>query len=379
MAKHDPKVSIIIPVYNGSNFLAEAIDSALAQTYRNLEVVVVNDGSTDNGETERIALSYGNKINYYRKKNGGVASALNFGIKKMTGEYFSWLSHDDMYEKTKVEEEIEHLFAQSDPTNTIVACNSFTLFENGIKKKEEINQIVFDNHFDIFLGASAKVGLNGCSLLIPRRLLINAGGFQEDLPVTQDYDLWNRLKDKATFVLLNRNLVVYRHHEMQDSIQKFDMSLMAGDELRSRILQHVSKDDFAHFMKSYKKNEKWLWENYATYKSRGYIKIPLAMLYLLARYYECDLARTSRVRSEILSFKRRYGNDLKQFRDKDTTTPVEEVKILTKSISSKDYKSYQDFSSGNKLVGYIESIRNDGLLFVLEKAMRKIGRMVRRG
>ena len=375
MTKHDPKVSIVIPVYNGSNFLTDAIDSALAQTYKNLEIVVVNDGSTDSGETDRIALSYGDKINYYQKNNGGVASALNFGIKKMTGEYFSWLSHDDIYEKTKVEEEVAYLLAQPDPANTTVACNSFTLFENGIRKKEKINQIVFDNHFDIFLGASAKVGLNGCSLLIPRQLLVNAGGFKEDLPVTQDYDLWNRLKDKTTFVLLNRNLVVYRHHEMQDSIQKFDMSLMAGDELRLRILQHVSKDDFAHFMKSHKKNEKWLWENYLVYKTRGYIKIPLAILYLLASYYEYSSAR---VKSEVIAFEHRYGNDLKQLKGKDMA-PAEEAKILIKSISSKDYKSYQDFSSRNRLAGYIESIKNDGLLFVLEKAVRKIGRIMRRG
>ena len=77
---NNPKVSIIIPVYNGSNYLANAIDSALAQTYKNIEVIVVNDGSKDEGATERIALSYGDRIHYYAKSNGGVSSALNFGI-----------------------------------------------------------------------------------------------------------------------------------------------------------------------------------------------------------------------------------------------------------------------------------------------------------
>jgi hypothetical protein len=73
-----PRVSIIIPVYNGSNFLAEAIDSALAQTYQNTEVIVVNDGSTDRGATRAIAASYGDRIRYLEKENGGVASALNY-------------------------------------------------------------------------------------------------------------------------------------------------------------------------------------------------------------------------------------------------------------------------------------------------------------
>ncbi len=97
MSANNPKVSIVIPVYNGSDFLREAIDSALAQTYRNIEIVVVNDGSQDDGKTEHVALSYGNKIRYFSKPNGGVASALNRAIREMTGEYFSWLSHDDLY------------------------------------------------------------------------------------------------------------------------------------------------------------------------------------------------------------------------------------------------------------------------------------------
>src|SRR6185436_20245230 len=97
-----PKVSIVIPVYNGSNYLRTAVESALAQTYSNIEIIVVNDGSTDDGDTEAIALSYGGRIKYYCKPNGHVASALNFGIRHMSGEYFSWLSHDDLYKSDKI-------------------------------------------------------------------------------------------------------------------------------------------------------------------------------------------------------------------------------------------------------------------------------------
>ena len=106
---NNSKVTIVIPVYNGSNYLAEAIDSALAQTYKNIEILVINDGSNDNGATEKIAKSYGNKIRYFKKENGGVATALNLGIEKMSGEYFSWLSHDDLYYPEKIEKQIKFI------------------------------------------------------------------------------------------------------------------------------------------------------------------------------------------------------------------------------------------------------------------------------
>ena len=73
----NPLVSIVIPVYNGSNFLAEAIKSALNQTYKNIEVLVINDGSNDNKETEKICKSFGEKIRYFYKGNEGVAKALS--------------------------------------------------------------------------------------------------------------------------------------------------------------------------------------------------------------------------------------------------------------------------------------------------------------
>ena len=105
----EPLVSIVIPVYNGSNYMREAIDSALAQTYRNIEVIVVNDGSRDDGATDAIARSYGDRIRYIPKENGGSSSALNTGIRNMKGDWFSWLSHDDLYAPEKVEKQVELL------------------------------------------------------------------------------------------------------------------------------------------------------------------------------------------------------------------------------------------------------------------------------
>ena len=130
--EYSPKVSIIIPVYNGSNYLRNAIDCALEQTYDNLEVIVVNDGSKDDGATERIALSYGDKIRYFSKENGGVSSALNYGISRMRGEYFSWLSHDDAYTPNKITDAIQTLISTgSMDQNTIAYTSGFYIDKDG--------------------------------------------------------------------------------------------------------------------------------------------------------------------------------------------------------------------------------------------------------
>ena len=108
----EPLVSIVIPVYNGENYLREAIESALSQTYESIEILVVNDGSTD--QTEQIAGAYGDRIRYFYKPNGGVASALNLAIREMKGEYFSWLSHDDFDYPEKIELLMKALLEQED-------------------------------------------------------------------------------------------------------------------------------------------------------------------------------------------------------------------------------------------------------------------------
>ena len=89
----DDLVSIVIPVYNSERFLSESIESALNQTYKNIEVIVVDDGSIDN--SQEIIKQYSDKIISIKQENSGLASALNLGINKMTGKWFKWFSPDD--------------------------------------------------------------------------------------------------------------------------------------------------------------------------------------------------------------------------------------------------------------------------------------------
>lgn len=199
--QYQPKVTIIIPLYNGSNFVAEAIDAALAQTYPNCEVLVINDGSKDDGAGEKIALSYGNKIRYYHKENGGVSSALNFAFEKMTGEWFSWLSHDDLYYPEKVEKQIaflNELLAENpdlDITKITVRCatESIDKDRNVIKRPSYRNVPRHEAPIDTILNNVANYRLSGCSFLLPATCIADVGGFNEEIRTVSDVEYWYRL------------------------------------------------------------------------------------------------------------------------------------------------------------------------------------------
>ena len=188
-----PLVSIVIPVYNGSNFVREAIDSALAQTYDNVEIIVVNDGSTDEGKTREIALSYGDKIRYFEKPNGGVSSALNMGISNMQGQYFSWLSHDDMYAPDKIKNQVE-LLAGFEERNVLALCKTRQIDKDGnFMKKSFGERLKKGEQVDSYgaLSATLKQGcLSGCALLVPKTAFDKCGGFDESLRYCQDLKMW---------------------------------------------------------------------------------------------------------------------------------------------------------------------------------------------
>lgn len=222
-----PQVSIVIPVYNGSNYLREAIDSALAQTYPNIEIVVVNDGSTDDGATEEIAKSYGEKIRYFSKENGGVSTALNMGIDVMGGEYFSWLSHDDIYEPNKIEIEIEAV--RKENQKVIVYSDYFFIDERSNKFKIINLPNVPWGGMRAFIAGSHMI--HGCTLLIPREFLINSGGFSKLLKTTQDQDLFFRLAAHYQFIHVSLPLVGARMHMQQGSEKLKGLCLDEQDEL----------------------------------------------------------------------------------------------------------------------------------------------------
>jgi len=231
-----PKVSIVIPVYNGSKYLRESIDSALTQTYGNIEVIVVNDGSTDHNKTEQVALSFGSKIRYFEKENGGVASALNYGIQQMKGEYFSWLSHDDLYFPYKIERQIEYLKNIKNKQ-----CILYSDFEKVDKNSSYTGELKIGADIsNNSLLAILSTSIHGCSTLIPKRIIDTVGYFSENLKTTQDYDMWFRMyKAGCEFQHIPEILIKSRSHPEQGSILLKNFQIKERDMFYLFAIQNI--------------------------------------------------------------------------------------------------------------------------------------------
>lgn len=212
--RETPLVSIVIPVFNGSRYVAEAIDSALAQSHENLEVIVVDDGSDDDGATAAICAEYGDQIRYFHKPNGGVASALNLGIAKMSGRYFSWLSHDDRYLPHKLRTQLEAMLAHPEPV--VVFGDAIVIGADGRRRRQ--TDLGERWHPDSDARQLAIEGrLSGCTLLIPRVCFETCGVFDEARPTAQDVELWYRLGSRYKFVFCPNAQVESRVHAEQGS------------------------------------------------------------------------------------------------------------------------------------------------------------------
>lgn len=216
-------ISIVIPVYNGGNYMREAIDSALAQTYKNTEIIVVNDGSTDNGETEAIALSYGDKIRYFHKENGGCASALNFGISQMHGKWFSWLSHDDVYEPTKLESAAQMVKMQGFADDVVISCGTAVIDGKGKQVRSSVDGQQVLLSADVIFSSFMRTGhaLNGCALLIPKKVLDTVGLFSTTYIYILDWMYWVHIAlNGFSFFEYLEPLVKNRRHSGQVTVQK---------------------------------------------------------------------------------------------------------------------------------------------------------------
>ena len=224
-----PKVSVVIPVYNGQAFVADAIQSALAQSHTNMEIIAVNDGSPD-GSLE-ILKQFGDQITIVDQQNSGVASARNAGIEKSTGEYVAFLDQDDWWlpEKTQFQLDVFHVNKNIGLVHTAVNHIDAKTGANlpPLNPNSQPAEMVGNCFDQLILGNP----IYNSSVLVRRDVLDKVGNCDITLAgnTIADYELWLRIAQQYSFGYSERAVTCYRMHSDQGI---WDRRAMLEAELR---------------------------------------------------------------------------------------------------------------------------------------------------
>lgn len=211
-------LSIVIPVYNGASFIAETVRACLNQTYRDFEVIVVNDGSKD-GTAAELA-QFGDTIRVISIPNGGVSNARNVGVRASLGQYVAFLDADDIWYPDKLE---RHLAAMLKYPEVGFSCSNYRVRYQGVDATVHFDQfkgdaqLAFDRPIDgdtVFQVLIRCNFVGTCSNVIARHdLLVAAGLFDTTLRQAEDYDLWLRCALRSPFLVLSDILLVKVTHD----------------------------------------------------------------------------------------------------------------------------------------------------------------------
>lgn len=202
-----PLVSIIIPCYNSQAYIADAINSALNQTYSNLEVVVVDDGSTD--DSVNIIKSFGDRLKFEQSEHKGACAARNKGLSISQGEYIQFLDADDLLIEHKIETQLPFLLQDE---ADLVFCKGY-IFGDGKGIRAKKSEIKSPEGIDPFIYCLDQ-GLSTEGPLHRRSLLEKVGAFNETLPRAQELEMHVKLGAVNTrILLLNELLYQHRHHD----------------------------------------------------------------------------------------------------------------------------------------------------------------------
>ncbi len=211
----DNLVSVIIPTYNRSHYLPEAIESVLNQTYKDFEIIVVDDGSTD--DTRDAAKKYKEKVRYIYQKNSGLPSALNTGIESSKGAYIAFLDDDDIWKESMLQRTVETLEkTREDVGATYVDCRYF----KDSDKNKLIDKEMKHYSGDIFEKLLQNNFIPVNTVLVKRVCIEKVGCFDETLPGYRDWDLLLRIAFAGfKFEFIDEPLALIRVHDANMSSQ----------------------------------------------------------------------------------------------------------------------------------------------------------------
>lgn len=215
-----PLVSVIIPSHNCEAYISETINCILAQDYSAIELLIIDDGSTD--KTREIVLSYGNQVRLIVQENAGVCAARNRGIKEAFGHYICLMDHDDYWCPDKISRQVRMF---TDYPETGIVYSAFTLWfsdSDGVFPQPNtiIKAIDNDGIDKEFSGWIYHLLLLDCWVLTSTAMLRSevfhkCGVFDETLPYSEDWELWLRLSREFRFLKLSQSTTLYRQHRQQ--------------------------------------------------------------------------------------------------------------------------------------------------------------------
>jgi glycosyltransferase involved in cell wall biosynthesis len=205
-----PYFSVIIPVYNRYHCVRKAIDSVLSQTFADYELIVVDDGSTD--DTPRVAEEYADRIRYLRRENRGVSAARNTGVTASTASWLAFLDSDDLWLPGKLERQAR--FIRENP-GIMIHQTDETWIRRGRRVNPRERHLKREGH--IFIDSLGLCLISPSAAIMSRECFDRYGPFDEDLPACEDYDLWLRVTARERVGLAPERLVV-RHGGHADQL-----------------------------------------------------------------------------------------------------------------------------------------------------------------
>ena len=208
-----PTVSVIIHTYNNEKFIAETVASVLNQTYKDYEIIVVDDGSVDG--TRDALVPYMQKIRYHYKENGGIASAKNAGISLSETEFVAFLDHDDLWVPDKLQLQMEH-FNENPQIGLVYA--KYTSFRDGkeLRTKPEKGYSGW-----IFKELLSKSFIQTSTVVVKRECLDAVGPYDETFSLGDEYDMFLRISKKFQCGFIDKGLTRYRVHDTNASNNDF--------------------------------------------------------------------------------------------------------------------------------------------------------------
>jgi len=250
MIEKQPLVSVIMPCYNGEKFIAEAIESVLNQTYQNWELIIIDDGSTDN--SKKIIKQYriaDKRIQYIQhKKNKGIPFARNTGIKVSNGEFITLLDQDDKWLPNKLDLQLNKFYTSKPKTGLVFGnINTTDSYGNTICKSKNIKiNFAKINQRDLIRHLFLNCFIPSITVMFKRECIKEVGGFDESiLWGGDDYDLWLRLANKFKFAYINKVLGIRRLHRNNYSATE---KMVRG---QIQLIEEIVKRN--HFLYKYKK------------------------------------------------------------------------------------------------------------------------------